>query len=186
MRRAILAAILAWASAAAAAGDVAPVETKEVEIEDVPPAPDKPAGRPEPSTAGHTGPSTAEPSTAGHLEPPTARPTAGTASEGAPRRPPAISAAPQLSGLTDEHVPMPPMHIPQAQPEPDRRPAYVGAGIVVMALALWWSRRQRDRFDREDDRRHRRDRPRDAERDADADDLHAAARGDSRTDHQDA
>lgn len=62
------------------------------------------------------------------------------------------------------------MTISPAEREPDRRPIYLGAGIVLLALVFWWNRRQRDRFDREDKPRSR---------DDDADDLHAAARGDA-------
>ena len=56
---------------------------------------------------------------------------------------------------------LPPMAIPNEQT--DRRPVYLGGALVVTALATWWNRRRRERFDREPDA------------DADADDLHAAA-----------
>lgn len=83
-------------------------------------------------------------------------------------------------------VALPPMVIRPEPPAPDNRPAYVGGGIVVLAALFWWNRRQRDRFEREDEaaprrathaRRARRE-AREA-RDEDADDLHAAARGDA-------
>jgi hypothetical protein len=75
-------------------------------------------------------------------------------------------------------VTLPPMVIPQDRPAPDRRPAYIGLGLIVLATLFWWNRRRRDRFLREDgieppSRRAARD------ADADADDLHAAARGDA-------
>lgn len=85
--------------------------------------------------------------------------------------------------LTDgQEVHLTPMTIAQTTPERDRRPIYLGAGIVVLAAAFWWNRRQRERFDREDSGE-----PRAATREArearargddDADDLAAAARGD--------
>ena len=79
-------------------------------------------------------------------------------------------------------VTIPPMTISAAPPDTDRRPAYVGAGVLALAIGLWWNRRQRDRFEREDGRpvrRPRRARPtaHDKDDDDDGDDLHAAARG---------
>jgi hypothetical protein len=68
------------------------------------------------------------------------------------------------------------MTISPAEREPDRRPIYLGAGILLLAIVFWWNRRRRDRFDREDEP-EKRDEP--ASDDDDADDLHAAARGDA-------
>lgn len=64
------------------------------------------------------------------------------------------------------HLPapvLPPMVVAPAPSEVDRRPIYIGAGLVVLAAAFWWNRRQRERFDPEPDE--------------DADSLRAAARG---------
>lgn len=85
------------------------------------------------------------------------------------------------SRITDgQQVHLTPMTIAQGKPDADRRPIYLGAGIVVLAAVFWWNRRQRERFDREDaggTAKPRRDRQ--ASRgDDDADDLAAAARGD--------
>jgi hypothetical protein len=61
----------------------------------------------------------------------------------------------------------------------DQRPIFVAVGILVLVAVFWWNRRQRDRFDLEDGSTeatratHRHD--------ADADDLHAAARGEAQT-----
>lgn len=101
--------------------------------------------------------------------------------------PASMSAPPrELSGMDDRaRVKLPPMTVPLDPPARDRRPFYVGLGLVVMATAFWWNRRQRDRFEREDDRvRHgraprTRTRPRREAVDEDADDLHAAARGET-------
>ncbi|MBS1123095.1 MAG: hypothetical protein H6Q90_5323 [Deltaproteobacteria bacterium] len=67
-----------------------------------------------------------------------------------------------------------PMSIPASRPEPDRRPVYVGAGLVVLAAMFWWNRRRRDRYDREDADADA-DAAKSAKPDEDADDLHAAA-----------
>ncbi len=80
--------------------------------------------------------------------------------------------------LTDgQQIHLTPMTISQTKPEADRRPIYLGAGIVVLAAAFWWNRRQRERFDRED-AGDAPAKPREARGDDDADDLAAAARGD--------
>lgn len=96
----------------------------------------------------------------------------------------AMSASPQLgppATLDDgSRVVLPPITVPQtARTTNDRRPVYVGLGLIVLALAFYWNRRQRERFEREDagepagppTARTVRDR----DGDADADDLHAAA-----------
>ncbi len=92
----------------------------------------------------------------------------------------------ELSGMDDrERVRLPPMTVALDPPGRDLRPLYVGLGMVVMATAFWWSRRQRDRFERDDDRARLGRPPRTRSRpargdlpDDDADDLRAAARGD--------
>jgi hypothetical protein len=59
-----------------------------------------------------------------------------------------------------------PMTVP-ADRETDRRPVFIGGGIVLLALLFWWNRKRRERFEREDATAMKAD--------ADADDLHAAA-----------
>jgi hypothetical protein len=67
-----------------------------------------------------------------------------------------------------------PIVIPATRGEPDRRPIYVGAGLVVLAAVFWWNRKRRERLERDYE-----DRVAPAKRrDADADDLHAAATDD--------
>jgi hypothetical protein len=74
---------------------------------------------------------------------------------------------------------MPPTTIPLDRPDADRRPMFVGAGILVLALTFLWNRRRRDRFEREDRGDPPLRRSRDSrDSDDDADDLHAAAQGD--------
>lgn len=86
---------------------------------------------------------------------------------------------PKQPSITDgQNVHMSPMTIAQSKPDPDRRPLYVGAGIVVLAAVFWWNRRQRERFDREDAAGASRREREPSRSDDDADDLAAAARGD--------
>jgi hypothetical protein len=47
------------------------------------------------------------------------------------------------------HTPLPPMTVRQEDHSIDRRPVYVGAGIVVLAGLFWWNRRRRARFEKE-------------------------------------
>jgi hypothetical protein len=82
-------------------------------------------------------------------------------------------------------IALPSMTIPldrpsPSRPEADRRPMLLGAGVIVLALMFWWNRRRRDRFEREDrgaSARHVQ--PTSHDTDEDADDLHAAARGEA-------
>jgi hypothetical protein len=86
--------------------------------------------------------------------------------EGAPSHP--SSNQPTMSD--GSRVPMPPIQVPQDAPasSTDRRPIYVGAGLVVLAVIFWWNRRMRDKFEKE---------PAPRRSDDDADDLAAAAKG---------
>ncbi len=106
---------------------------------------------------------------AGHriaLDPASAPPpAAGLAPTAAPAPPPAPIDNGQVSRLHDDqgHTPLPPIVVHHEEPMSDRRPIYLGAGIVVLAALFWWNRRRRAELERAD---------------ADADALQAAARGD--------
>jgi hypothetical protein len=107
---------------------------------------------------------------------PAAGDPAGQAAEVPPAPPSAsMSERPGSRGLDDGRVVLPPQRIALDPPEADRRPVVLGAGLVLLAAVFWWNRKRREQIERADARRDRRDRTR---RDADADDLHAAARGD--------
>lgn len=97
--------------------------------------------------------------------------TAPVASTGPPRK----TAQPRLGDPGRNS--MTPMTIAPAKRELDRRPLYLGAGIVVLASLFWWNRRRRDRFDREDGAAPATTEPESSSGDDDADDLQAAARG---------
>lgn len=55
--------------------------------------------------------------------------------------------------MTDgTHTPLPPMAgVPTEKPATDRRPVYVGLGIVLLAAAFWWNQRRRARFEKDSD-----------------------------------
>jgi hypothetical protein len=75
-----------------------------------------------------------------------------------------------------DKVALPPIVLAPPKPETDRRPVYLGLGLVVLAAIFWWNRRRRERFEAEHDEPVKR-----RNRDEDADDLHAAAEsGDSK------
>lgn len=94
--------------------------------------------------------------------------------------PPEHPARPSATMSDGSRVPMPPILVPPDPPAAkDRRPFYVGAGLVVLALIFWWGKRQRDRFEKEDGRPVRKARARGTTDDDDADELHRAAKGES-------
>lgn len=70
----------------------------------------------------------------------------GTAAADAP---PELSAPRYQTPTLSEgrHIPLPPVVIPVTQARPDRRPVWVGAGIVVIAALLWWNRKRRAELD---------------------------------------
>ena len=75
---------------------------------------------------------------------------------------------------------LPAIRVEPTTPEPDRRPVYVGGGLVVFAAIFWWNRKRREKFEREHPREVPDRIPRATakkKRDEDADDLHAAAAG---------
>jgi len=100
----------------------------------------------------------------------------------APSLPPSPAGEPREPARLDDgsKFVLPPTVIPLDRPDADRRPVFVGAGIIVLALMFWWNRRRRDRFEREDRGDPPMRRSRDSrDSDDDADDLHAAARGEA-------
>lgn len=78
------------------------------------------------------------------LAPTGTRPTPPT-SEPAGREPARMS--------DGSRAPLPPMTIPQEPRTADRRPVYVGIGLVVVAVVFWWNRRRRARREEESDER---------------------------------
>jgi hypothetical protein len=76
--------------------------------------------------------------------------------------------APLPSFVEGPRPTLPPMSFPPPRSDADRRPVYIGLGLVALAALFWWNRRRRDHFERED---RGGDEP-----DPDADDLHDAAR----------
>jgi len=56
----------------------------------------------------------------------------------------------QLPASMDDasRSPLPPMTVPQEGRTADRRPVYVGIGLVVLAAAFWWNRHRRRQQDK--------------------------------------
>lgn len=53
-------------------------------------------------------------------------------------------ALPEKPSMSDaSHVPLPPMTLPTQARTKDRRPVYVGAGLVLLAAAFWWNQRRK-------------------------------------------
>ena len=80
------------------------------------------------------------------------------------------------------HVQLPPVVISQ-EAQSDRRPIYIGAGLIVLAAVFWWNRKRREKFAREDQTDEPAPKPAETS-DEDSDDLHAAAAGDDKKDPQ--
>lgn len=74
-----------------------------------------------------------------------------------------------------ERPALPPMTIPQDPREPDRRPIYVGLGLIVLAVVFYWNRKNREKLEREYETRTADQPAKPKPTDRDADDLHAAA-----------
>ena len=71
-------------------------------------------------------------------------------------RRPGRGAAARATGISDDerdaHAPLPPMAVPPPPPsEADRRPLFVGTGIVLLAGLFWWNTRRRARLENEED-----------------------------------
>lgn len=107
--------------------------------------------------------------------------------EGSAKPPPAPPEGSAKSGpsLVDsgERPSLPPMQIPQEQKEPDRRPIYVGVGLIFLAVVFYFNRKNREKLEREYEKRTG-DKPapeaKPAKSDRDADDIHAAADDDTK------
>jgi hypothetical protein len=71
---------------------------------------------------------------------------AGTEPPPGPARPSTMSAPTMSDG---SRTPMPPITLAPPAPKRtvDRRPVYVGAGLVVLAGLFWWNRRRRERLE---------------------------------------
>jgi len=57
----------------------------------------------------------------------------------------------QMTMTDGAHPPLPPMTVPTEKPAADRRPVYVGLGIVLLAAAFWWNQRRRAKFEKDSD-----------------------------------
>jgi len=66
--------------------------------------------------------------------------------------PPSPTAGPAPMMSDGSRAPMPPIVVPTEKPATDRRPVYVGLGIVILAAAFWWNQRRRARFDPESEK----------------------------------
>nr|HEX4319087.1 hypothetical protein [Kofleriaceae bacterium] len=61
-------------------------------------------------------------------------------------RPPPVPQRPAPTMSDGSQVKLPPMAIDQPDSAPDRRPMYVGGGLIALALIFWWNRRHREKF----------------------------------------
>lgn len=54
--------------------------------------------------------------------------------------------------LSVPRTPLPPMVIrPDTQPDVDRRPVFIGAGIVLLAIVFWWNMKRRAQLEEDED-----------------------------------
>ncbi|MFT3694557.1 MAG: hypothetical protein QM831_15520 [Kofleriaceae bacterium] len=54
--------------------------------------------------------------------------------------------------MSESHIPVPPMVIqPELKTEADRRPMFIGAGIVLLALVFWWNMKRKAALEEEDE-----------------------------------
>ena len=100
------------------------------------------------------------------------------------QKPPAGSASGPSLVESGERPSLPPMQLPQDSREPDRRPIFVGLGLIVLALVFYWNRKNREKLERQYEKTTA-DKPvaapdQPAKSDRDADDLHAAAEDDTK------
>ncbi|HLL25858.1 MAG TPA: hypothetical protein VK427_27155, partial [Kofleriaceae bacterium] len=72
-------------------------------------------------------------------------------------------------------VSLPPIAVGPPRAQTDRRPVFLGAGLIVLAALFWWNRKRRDEIERAETRDELREARATKRRDEDADDLHAAA-----------
>jgi hypothetical protein len=89
------------------------------------------------------------------------------------------SRAPSLGEASGDRPALAPIQITPQASERDRRPIYVGGGLVVLALVFWWNRKRREKLEQEYEDRVAPAPARERSADADADDLHAAATDDT-------
>jgi hypothetical protein len=63
-----------------------------------------------------------------------------------PEPPASVGSGVEPARMTDgTRAPLPPMPVAQEQRAADRRPVYVGLGLVIFAAVFWWNRRRRSR-----------------------------------------
>lgn len=83
-----------------------------------------------------------------------------------------------IADVLDDGGGVPIMRVDPPAPEPDRRPIYMGLGLIVLAAIFWWNKQRREKFERENPQEVPDRVPRATAkkaRDDDAEDLHAAA-----------
>jgi hypothetical protein len=81
--------------------------------------------------------------------------------------------------IGDGGTSLPAIRVDAPAPTPDRRPVYLGGGMIVLAAVFWWNRKRREKFEAENAQempdRVPRATAKSKSRDEDADALHSAA-----------